>query len=79
MTKTKLARKHVFGVSQTLAFVRWPSRGWISEPNTLKPNGPAVSVVADKYARQIIFSRSYIWQKLYHHSGIAGNNTYRPC
>ena len=29
----------MFGVSQTLAFVRWPSR---NRATTLKPNGPAI-------------------------------------
>jgi hypothetical protein len=37
--KLETEKKHVFGVSQTLAFVRWPSRG---HGLPLKPNGPAV-------------------------------------
>jgi hypothetical protein len=35
-------KKHVFGVSQTLAFVRWLSR---NRAPTLKPNGTAVEGV----------------------------------
>jgi hypothetical protein len=35
----KLAKKHVFSVSQTLAFVCWQSQ---YRAHTLKPNGPAI-------------------------------------